>query len=348
MAESDITSEDLDFPIEDYDRDSIHTMALSNIPLKVAGLRRARLIKSVSLETKLELFREDGAGSAQIEPEEIPDFFEANQDDLFEDMKVINRLAELTSFDVYSLRIGLRKAGIKVDDEGAFQLSEDKVRELYPFMRNLTRPLIAYIYGKTDIDADDTIGLIELFTNPDTRSVITRLKSLSEALNTTIEGLPGKLQEFGDVFLSLCYYRSYFTYVLPKIGAMNEWAADVRENSFLNRDDRLVKRMKQIEQMLIFVARSVKRRFDLFDKEYQIDWDKVNIENFDYVQQAVTKHHASLGETLCGLTVKIYEWEHAFPNGGGSPDKRSDFMTSEIAAGLELLVESEKSSPELK
>ena len=48
---------------------------------------------------------------------------------------------------------------------------------------------------------------------------------------------------------------------------------------------------------------------------------------------------------LCGLTVKIYEWEQRFPNGGGSPDKRAEFVAADLRPGLDSLWAVERRAP---
>src|SRR3546814_15651473 len=102
--------------IADYDRDSIHTLPLSVLSLASAALSRARLIKNHRLETRIELFRENGIGSAQIAIDELPDFFPGNPDDLRADLVLLRRVGELPAFDPYTLPIGLRHAGVQSEE----------------------------------------------------------------------------------------------------------------------------------------------------------------------------------------------------------------------------------------
>ncbi len=131
--------------IPDYDRDSIHTLPLMSVPIENPGLRRARLIRNVRLESRIELFRESGVGSGQIAIDEIPDFFGDKGQPVVEDVKLIKRLGSLPAFDPYSLRIGLRQAGIDLIDADILQLSPAKKSELFPLMQQITRPLIAHL-----------------------------------------------------------------------------------------------------------------------------------------------------------------------------------------------------------
>jgi hypothetical protein len=109
--------------IDDYDRDSIHTLALAALPLNTKGLKRARLIKNVRLETRIELYRAAGAGSAQIDIDSVLDFFDGDRVLVDQDLRMLNNLAELKSFDPYSLRRGLRQIGVKLQDKEILSLS---------------------------------------------------------------------------------------------------------------------------------------------------------------------------------------------------------------------------------
>jgi hypothetical protein len=331
--------------VPDYDRDSIHTLPLGTVPIQDAGLRKARLIKNVRLETRIELYRESGMGSAQISVDEIPKFFNGDSEHLATDMGILRKLEVLSSFDCYSLRRGLRDAGIQVDSGEGLSLSSAKRRELFPFMRNLTRPLVRYIYGGKHLNVNDTQALLELISNPDQRAVRSRLEGMSEALETTVEDLPNMLEDFGDVFMSLSYYRSYFVYVVPKLDMLVEWMREVSGSPMLRNDTRMQQSFKGIEQVLSFLSKNVTRRFNQFDKSIVIDWDKVTVETFNQVRKLIMIHHESLAQVLCGLTVKVYEWENAFPNRGGSPDRRADFLLAEIRPGLDGLHRIERAAP---
>lgn len=331
--------------VTDYDRDSIHTLPLGTVPIQDSGLRKARLIKNVRLETQIELYRESGMGSAQISVDEIPNFFHGDPENLASDIATLKKLEALDSFDCYSLRRGFREAGIRVETGEGLSLSSAKRRELFPFMRNLTRPLIRYIYGGKTLDVNDTQALLDLISNPDQRAVRSRLEGMAGALDTTLDDLPNLLEDFGDTFMSLSYYRSYFVYVVPKLDMMVEWMREVSGSPMLRNDSRMQQNFKGIEQVLTFLSKNVTRRFNQFDKNIVIDWDKVTIGTFNQVRKLITTHHASLAEVLCGLTVKVYEWEDAFPNRGGSPDRRADFLLSEIKPGLDKLHRIERSAP---
>ena len=45
------------------DMDSLHVLPLNIIPFDLSSLKRAKMIKNVRLETVIEMFRDDSAGS---------------------------------------------------------------------------------------------------------------------------------------------------------------------------------------------------------------------------------------------------------------------------------------------
>ena len=82
------------------------------------------------------------------------------------DLIVLGKLAELPSYDVYSLRIMLREQEIPVNDFAEFRLSDNKTRELNEYMRSFTRPLLLKVYG-TGGASHEFADVIELFRQPD-------------------------------------------------------------------------------------------------------------------------------------------------------------------------------------
>ncbi len=103
------------------DKDSIWVLPLSILPLKTPGLRKVRLIKNNHLEGVVEMFSSDGAGSGHIRPLDLRKTF-ADIDT--GDTAMIERLAALHSYDVYSLRISLREMGVDVADSKQMTLSK--------------------------------------------------------------------------------------------------------------------------------------------------------------------------------------------------------------------------------
>jgi len=331
--------------LTDYDRDSIHTLSLTIVPVENAALRKARLIRNVRLEPRIELFRESGIGSGQIAIDEIPDFFGDQGQPVTEDVKLLKRLGQLPAYDPYSLRIGLRQAGIDLGALDVFRLSDKKKAELFPQMQQITRPLIAYLYGGRTRAPKDTDTLLNMIANPDTRKVRARLNGMADALNIHLTKLPTLLEEYGDTYLALSYYRSYFQYALPTVERMLDWIDEIASSNLITRDPNLARTLQQTREVIRHVMASVRDRFEGFDQRLEIRWDKIKIQQFNDIRALITSHQQTLAEVLCGLTVKIYEWEQSFPNAGGSPEKRADFITTQLRPGLDRIWATERRAP---
>ena len=107
--------DDVDGPIiEDKgthreDNDTLHVLPLSLVPLSTPGLQRARMIKDPHLVSVVELFKDEKAGSGVVAPNKLKLAFEAPGEGFDEDVDIINQLAQLNSYDIYALRIELRR-----------------------------------------------------------------------------------------------------------------------------------------------------------------------------------------------------------------------------------------------
>ena len=190
----------------DHDRDQLHILPLGDLPLATPLLRNARLIKNVRLSTVIEL--QDGqTGSGQIEVDAFAREAGWDMNDPPTDLVLLHRLEALPSFDVYSLRIQLRANGIPVNSQRALRLSAAKQRELTEYMAMFTRPLIAEIYGGADRAVHDFADLVGLFVAPDIKQARQKLSLLAERLEIEIRDVPRFLEDYGDIFLSLSYFR---------------------------------------------------------------------------------------------------------------------------------------------
>ena len=216
----------------DEDKDALHILPLSIVPLKTPGLRRARLVKNARLKGVVELFSGGGSGSGQISPDELTKVFDLRRQGHESDLIMIKKLSELPSYDVYSLRVGLRKLGIDVDWHQDLRLSSEKAKHLTTYMRRFTGPLIKYIYSGGVIEIRDLSDLIGLFKSPDQEMARVNLIQLSKALNIKIDDLPKFLEDYGDVYLSLAYYKACLDDNMPKL-VTREMVRQMRQGSVL-------------------------------------------------------------------------------------------------------------------
>ena len=321
--------------------DSLHTLPLSIMPLHTPGLRRATMIKNARLESVIEVFRDNEAGSGQIGLADIPNFFENHGAPLGRDIAMLEEIGGLQSFDVFTLRCELRRIDVGFEDFNVLSLSDSKTAELTAFMRDFTRPLITRIYGKGGDDGGDGVHdlsrIVGMLANPDRGVAIRRLKMLAAELSISIMEIPTFLKQYGDVFLSLSYFRQCVASLSEEIPELLYWMDEIGETSQVQSDPSTLRMMQAIRDDLTEIFGAISARFASFDDFSKTFWDDVSAESFRMFGATVTAQHVGIGAMLCGLTVKMLLWRDRFPSRAGLPTRRIEFLSSEIVPGLERI-----------
>lgn len=336
-------------PVDDFDRDSLHTLALSLIPFKSNSLRKARLIKNRRLETMIEVFQSESGGSGQMEPEGAAKEFGWDQGGSTSDLAILRKLAELPSYDVYSLRVSLRHLGIEVDDVTALKLSTAKQNELTKYMKSFTRPLILGIYGAEEMEIKDFHDVIKLFAHPDKEKAAEKLHVMAERLGIEMTELPAFLEDFGDIFLSLSYYRQALDRIEPIIRDVLASIRSIQRSQQLSADPVLMKNCRTSQAIISRLMISVSQRLDHFDRITEDMWKNINGERFRKVEALVRSYQTVIGGILCALSIKMEHWAKQFPSPKvGGPMRRAEFIMSEMRQGIENIQELEEKAPKLR
>lgn len=318
--------------VADFDRDSLHTLPLSMIPLDTPGLRRARMIKNARYESVVELFKGEGTGSGQVRVEQLSNVFSEIGE---EDFVVLDKLSELPSYDVYSLRIMLREQEIPVNDYDELRLSDGKQRELDQYMRAFTRPLIRQVYGGDD-SVQEFSDIIELFRQPDVSKAREKLNLLAEKLDLKLWDIPQFLQDYGDTYLSVSYFRQCLDQVAPIVRDFRAALQELVQHPQMRQDRELVQTCARIAQTVERVSKVINDRFNVFDTGATEMWKDVSADRFRQLKELIVANHAMLGGTLCGLTVCIDAWAGKFPNENvGGPARRAEYIRNELRQGIE-------------
>lgn len=330
----------------DIERDSLHILPLSIIPFETPALSPARMIKNVRLESVIEIFHDQDSGSGQIDVQKIPAEMGWPDDSVHPDFELLRNLARLPSYDVYSLRIMLRSLGIDVNNQNDLKLSESKVAELSSYMTQFTRPLISEIFGENAEELDSFGDILSLFRDPDVRKTRMRLQAMADKLAIELTEVPTFLEDFGDIFLSLSYYRQCLDQIAPTIDMFLDSLIEIRKNRQLSNDANLVETCIRIESVLNESLSAVAGRFENFDRNAENMWENISAEQFRIVKNQITGYHTSIGGTLCALSVKMTAWLQWFPHPDyGGPVKRSEFIMSEMKQGIERIQKIEASAP---
>jgi len=312
------------------------------------ALRRARLIKNVRLKSVIELFVDEDAGSGQLEVEDLITEFEWDPAEPPSDLIMLRQLALLPSYDVYSLRISLRKHGIAIEDNEALKLSKAKSEQLSAYMTEFTRPLIVQIYGEGEVEVQTFEDVIKLFRDPDVVKAIGKIQVMSEKLGINPEDIPKFMEDYGDIFLSLSYYRECLDAIEPIITEFLDAMNELKGNYQFKTDMNLVNTIKMIESTINERMAAVTGRFENFERGTKYMWDNISAERFRKVEKLISGYHTSIGGVLCALSVKMEAWARLFPNkDAGGPGRRAEFIMSEMKQGIENIVKMEDAGPML-
>ena len=130
------------------------------------------------------------------------------------DLALLEKLHNLSSFDVYSLRILFRKLGIQSPKPDALQLSAQTKASLSAHLKRFTAPLILNVYGNVSA-LDNAADLVEIFRNPGKESAVQNLRALADRQEVGIEGIPEFLERFSECYLSISYFERYLHVIYP-------------------------------------------------------------------------------------------------------------------------------------
>lgn len=322
---------DTDIVIRDSDRDSLSALPLAIIPLETPALRRVRLVKNNSLEGVVEMFEDSSAGSGHVHPKGL---YEAIPSVTGLDSEVVNKLATLHSYDVYSLRISLRDAGIDVNDVSFLKLSAAKQGELSVYMKPFIQRLIMQIYGG-DTEIGAATDITTLFHDPDVQVARQKLKNISDQLSIALQDVPEFLEDYGDVYLSIAYYRQCLDAIAPTIDDFVACMDDILKHNQLKQNPELIKVSKRLQAKVLKLQSVLDERFRIFAQSTQEMWQDMNADRFGEFRKLVEDNHAALGGLLCALSVKMNAWAAKFPSRhSAGPSRWADFVMTDMRQGM--------------
>jgi hypothetical protein len=330
--------------------DALDVLPLGIVPLQTRSLRKARLIKTMRIETVVELFGNGSGGSGLVEIDRLGGLFEWQDAGRHPDLVAIRQLSTLASFDVYSLRIALRNLGIAPTDSAYLQLSEAKKRELQSYMRGFTRPLMQQVFGGSPgAQLQDFNQLLGMFRREDKSEALRNLRLMAERLRVGLADVPRFVENYGDTFLSLAYFRQELDGLIPQIRQFLDDLNDLKKVQRFAQDAKFNRACNDIEATLRRIIRSLVKRFNAFEMYSRTMWSDINQDSFRRLSDLVTSHHASVGGVICGLTVKLRGWDKAF---GPHSARRGtiaqgDFVLTDFLPGLDQIAKIEADAPQV-
>jgi hypothetical protein len=330
-------------------RDSLHLLPLTALPVKTPGLRRALLRKNHRLQTVIEMFNTPSSGSGQVDPSALIHLFPGYPTEVAFDQAMFRRLQQVPSFDVYSLRIELRRLEIPIEDHEALKLSPKKREELTGVMKAFTRPLIAHIYGIEQNEVTDVTDIIASIRKPNRQEALENLQMMADKLRVTLMEIPQFLEDYGDVFLSLAYFRQILDTVVPDVHNFLDWMKEVRATREVRDDRPLQLLFDAMARDVSEITGSITGRFESFDRRTRDFWDNITAERFHEVRDIIIAHHTTIGGVLCGLVLKMDLWRGRYAGKTGiGPLRRIEFLKGEILPGLDYMRDLERSAANIR
>lgn len=333
------------------DNDSLYVMPLRIVPFETSALRRGRLIRNAQFKPAVEVYQSDDGASGQILIEDVtPEFasryFGWGTNKIHPDYALLRKVARLTSYDIYSLRILFREHNIPVESVEYLQLSGEMKAKLNKYMQAFSRPLVQQIYGDEIADHLQADDIINLFRDPDTEKALQRLQKLADSLAVEVTAIPEFLENFADVYLSISYYQHYLDDIVPKMVDVVAEIDDLKINWQMKQDPHLMKACTGLVSVFGDITSSTTGRFETFYKLTDHMWENLSADNFKKTEEIINGYRTTIAGVLCGLGNKINSWKQRFPQReAGSPQARAEFLISSIRPGMEAIRAIDRSMP---
>ena len=333
--------------ISDADRDALHILPLATLPIVHPVLRRAKLVKNSKLDAAVEIFNAPGCGSGQFDVPEISKLLGLQKAPPDPDVDLLQRVAVLPSYDVYSLRILLRACSIPITDNSVLNLSPAKIDSLSAYMATFTRPLVEEVFG-ANANVEHFTDILSMFRDCSVEQVRFRLSTMAKKLGIPVPGIPKFLEDYADIFMSLSYYKQCLDDLLPQVQAFMISLADIRANHQLRNDVNLMKTVDFTEATINGTLANITGRLESFDKSTADMWRNLSAERFRKIEQLILSYHTVIGGVLCALSVKMNAWTRQFPAPGvAGPVRRAAFIMSDMRLGIDRISAIEDTRPVL-
>lgn len=316
--------------------DSLSVLPLQVLPLRSPDLDDARMIKTATLQTMVEITTGDGRTSGPIEIKTIPAFLGKRGADIETDMRLLETVGRLGSFDVFSLRTDLRSLGIAADG-AKLSLSARKRAELVPYMRRYSRPLLEKVFGAATSADEDAAAAGDLLNTADRATVLANLRSLAGRLGLPLQSVPDFLVRYGEVFAGIAYFRSCNSGARKLLSGVSGWLMATERMPSVRANTAGQRCVSDTQRLLVELSMFLDDSFSNLDAIFDALWDAPSPSRFGQTYGMAEAHYPVLGAVLCGLAVKLSDWQETFPEAAGSPAQRLEWVRQSLLPGLDTL-----------
>lgn len=317
--------------VRDADTDSLSAIPLAILPLESVTLRGLLMVKNNHMQSVVQMFNDSSAGAGHIEPSKLNQTIGEISNS---DMDIVSKVGMLHCFDVYSLRISLRDLGIKVNDTKFLKLSPQMQNELEEYVKPFTARLVQSIYGD-DADTSENLDISQLLRDADPAKARQKLQTIADKIQIDLAKVPVFLEDYGDIYLSIAYYRNKLDLITPVISEFLAAMETIRSNSQLKSNPEISTTAKRMAERVEKMRDVLRGRFTLFTQSTEEMWNDMNAEKFSDFKDMVENNHGAIGGLLCKLEVKMSAWHEKFPSHNtAGPGRLADFLMTEIRQGF--------------
>ena len=307
------------------------------MPIETQVFRRARIVKNARLDSAIEFFRAAGSGRGQIEIRNVAKFLALEQTPPHPDVQLLQTVAACcpalmsTAFAFCCAPKVSRSA-----NSSALTLSPAKIASLSSYMAVFTRPLIKEIFGR-DTEGAQFQDIVGMFRTENPAAVRERLATMADRFGISIDAIPKFLEDYGDIFTSLSFYRQCLDHLLPQVQGFMDGMAMIRANHQLAQDRSLMEAVDTTEETVNGMLSNITGKIESFERSTNDMWRELSAENFRKIEALISQYHTSVGGALCAMSVKINAWTDQFPDNSGGVGRRAAFLMSDMRQGIEKL-----------
>ncbi len=198
----------------------LHRLSLASLPFERPALRKMRVVKSMCLDTVVEIFSSSHTGSGQSSIKNIAKTLALPPGG---DLSLLRLLESQPSFDEYSLRIVLRNSEFAETAPAARPAWQSDLIDV--LLKDFVRPLERHVF-----DAEQAAlpygAFLQRLRADDTATQ--RFDALACRLDSDSQSVLCFLEDYADTALSLFYYRRCLEEMMPAIVDMLRSIRDLR------------------------------------------------------------------------------------------------------------------------
>ena len=127
--------------------------------------------------------------------------------------------------------------------------------------------------------------IVGLFRADNAQAVRERLATMADRLGIPIETIPKFLEDYGDIFMSLSYYRQCLDHLLPQVQSFMDGIAMVRANHQLSQDGSLMEVVDMIEATINGKLSNITGKIESFERSTNDMWRDLTADKFKKIER---------------------------------------------------------------